>query len=94
MEVLGAKGQNMRLFAPKKERTIHKINSLYDIGWADPFSDEELAGLDLLNSIKLPKSCNDLVYDRSRFCAEYSPYVIYLPTGAVMFKLMRACLAC
>lgn len=94
VEVGGAKGQYMRLFAANKERTIHKINSFFDIGWADPFTEEEFAGLDLGNAIKLPKGTGDLVYDRSRYCAEYSPYVIYLPTGAVMFKLMRACLSC
>lgn len=83
----------MRLFKAKPDKVLHKINSFFDIGWSDPFTEESPNGLDLIKSIKLP-SCADLVYHESRYNAKYSPYVIYLPTDDVMFKLMRACLDC
>lgn len=84
----------MRLFKTKPERTIHKINSFFDIGWADPFTEESPNGLDLIKSIKLPSAANDLVYHESRYREEFSPYVVYIPTDDIMFKLMRACLGC
>jgi hypothetical protein len=84
----------MRLFRTKPDKVVHKINSFFDIGWADPFTEESPNGLDLIKSIKLPSSADDLVYDESRYNEKHSPYVIYLPSDDVMFKLMRACLHC
>ena len=86
---------SIRLFKTKPDGkgVHHKISSFFDIGWCDPFTDESPNGLDLIKSIKLP-SCADLVYHESRYNESYSPYVVYLPTEDVMFKLMRACLDC
>ena len=84
----------MRLFKTKTDRVIHKINSFFDIGWADPYTEESPNGLEMIKSIKLPSAANDLVYHESRYKEEYSPYVIYLPSDDLMFKLMRACLNC
>lgn len=84
----------MRLFKSKPERVIHKINSFFDIGWADPFTEESPNGLEAIKSIKLPSAANDLVYHESRYTEEYSPYVVYLPGDDLLFKLMRSCLGC
>jgi len=40
------------------------------------------------------KKATDLVYHENRYKEQYSPYVIYLPSNDVMFKMMRACLGC
>ena len=37
---------------------------------------------------------SDLVYDKSRYIQNYGPNVIYIPSKAIMFKLMRSCIKC
>ena len=63
------------------------INSFWNIGWPDPFPDEH-SSIDQ----EFLKNKEDLVYAPSRYVAEHSPIVIYLPNKSVMVKIMRACL--
>ena len=68
------------------------IRSFWDIGWADPFAiasgNRPKAACDL----KLPTHPDHLVYSECRYTEKYSPYVVYIPSKEVMFKIMRACI--
>ena len=65
------------------------INSFEQVGLQDPFPDEESA---YECEGRLPTDFGDLVYARSRYEDDKSPYNLYLPNKAIMFKLMRACI--
>ena len=39
----------------------------------------------------MPELPDDLVYAKSRYMAEHSPYQVYIPRSEMMIKLMRAC---
>ena len=71
------------------------INQFWDIGWADPFIDDERSSLiKEVTELKLPTKPDDLVYDKSRFKSHMAPNCIYIPKKIIMLKLMRACIKC
>lgn len=71
------------------------INQFWDIGWSDPFIDDERSSLiKEATELKLPTKPDDLVYDRSRFKKSSAVNCIYIPKKVVMLKLMRACIKC
>ena len=37
-------------------------------------------------------SFDELTYDKSKFHESYPPLIIYLPTEAIMKKMMKACI--
>jgi len=88
------KGRPMRLFDEGQDKAAHKISALADIAWPDPFTTKTPEQSLELITAGLPEAAGDLVYQRSRFDPRYSPYVVYLPSDEVMFKMMRACLRC
>ena len=63
------------------------INSLWSIGWPDPFPDE-FSGIEQ----DFLRNNDDLVYHKSRYTEDQSPSIIYIPSKIVMVKLMRACM--
>ena len=67
------------------------INDFKGIGWADPFPEDDKKGKQQA-VMELPKDPRKLVYDKTRYSAVNSPYVIYYPSKDIMVKLMRACL--
>jgi len=87
-------GRHMRLFEEGHDKAAHKIGALADIGWPDPFTTKSAKQSLALVTAGLPEGADDLVYHPSRYDPHYAPYVVYLPTDEVMFKMMRACLRC
>ena len=43
-------------------------------------------------SVRVPTMPDELAYHESRYIPGFSPYVTYVPSKEVMFKLMRACI--
>lgn len=41
-----------------------------------------------------PKTVTDLVYNLNRYQHDHSPMIIYIPSKAILFKMMRACVGC
>lgn len=63
---------------------------------ADPFPDES-SSYDTENMCTNPNepfSIDKNIYPDSRYCAEHSPMIIYVPSRVIMIKLMRACMGC
>ena len=69
------------------------INQFWDLGWADPFpEDDKVGGMPDTADLSLPTKPDDLVYEECRYVEKYSPYCIYIPKKDLMIKLMRSCL--
>lgn len=71
------------------------INSFAKIGLTDPFpresksmSNEE----DIEKNNSMLNNAHELIYSKQRIHSENSPYPIYIPNRAMMFKIMRACI--
>lgn len=70
------------------------ITSFSQIGMSDPYRGEDRKTRARRASMIFDGStCNitDLVYPKSKYVLEGSPKCSYIPTKAVMFKMMRAC---
>jgi hypothetical protein len=72
------------------------IHSFYALGLDDPFYDESSL-FDSENDCRDPKKpfkMEENIYPDSRYCAEHSPLILYIPSKNLMIKMMRACFDC
>ena len=58
------------------------ITSFSQIGWKDPFPDEDNEDKNIPETVDVP------VYPEWRYVKGFTPYVVYIPRKQVMFKLM------
>ena len=63
------------------------IQNFESLGWPFPFQEESP-----LPVFKIPKKADKLVYDPSRYVADASPSLIYIPSRKMMMTMMRACI--
>ena len=71
----------------------YRINSFEQIGWNDPFPEENIFKSKCERTKVVPKDKpNELVFSKSRFLPNTSPWCIFIPRPEMMFKIMRACI--
>lgn len=72
------------------------INSFERLGWPDPFpydNDNNTRVSDLqLNQKVMDDPLNVFIYPEGKMQKDQLPMSIYIPSKAIMFKLMRACI--
>ena len=83
-EVLGIDPHKHKSTKCKEAYLIHSFNQ---INMQDPFPSENK---DI--TFTKPQSINSLVYKQNRYKEGASPQCVYLPSRAVLFSIMRACI--
>lgn len=69
------------------------INSFKQIGWPDPFPNDNLPKNPHLEKYdSYVSDADELVYPQSRSNKDFIPLMIYIPRKELMWKMMRACI--
>ena len=91
LEFTGPPIKKKKSFKVAKPRNW-KINSFLAIAWPTPFHDDKMFEIAQSDRKFISESKTVLAYKRGRYLPTHSPKLVYMPTEAVMIKMMRACL--
>lgn len=76
------------------KQNVHLVNNFEEIGWFDPYEarkPNKKCGETMPQHSIIGACFDELTYDKCKFHESYPPLIIYLPTEAIMRKMMKAC---